>query len=556
MQCVRFFAASLFAALATTTAITTNAQTVWISTATQCISVSQLASAADYGPASPTQAITVRVALNLQNQAALNTWIQNINDTTNALYGQSLTPAQFAATYAPSNAQVQQVVSYLQSQGFDNVTVEPNNLLISADGTVAQASAAFNTPIEQFAQLGNIVYGNTANAQVPASLGGIVAAVLGLNTIGQMKPMIVTQASVSAPQYAVSYDPQQFWQIYSANGVPAASKASIAIMAEGDLTQVLSDFKAAEATWGFPSFPVTVVPVGIASTDTSGVDEWDLDTQYSTGMAGGQVKHLYLYDATSMTDSDLALDFSRWVTDDKARVANASFGECEIFPYLDGSMLADDELFAEGAAQGQTLFSSTGDTGSFCPAEVGENGVPAGVPMVNYPATSQYVMAVGGTTLLTNSDGNYDIETAWYAGGGGISQFEYSPYWQTAANVPSSELGDKGDPDIAMDADPESGANIYYDGAWEGVGGTSLSSPLAVGVWARMITANPKLGFAPITYYGLYDGTGAVGAYPNGGFHDIITGCDGLYCAAPGWDYTTGLGTLWVNQLYADLQSR
>ncbi len=557
MSHLKHFAAALFAAtLASTFTISANAQTAWTSTATQGISLSQLASAADYGPTNPQQAITVRVALNLQNQAALATYIKNINDPTNALYGQSLTPAQFAAAYAPSNAQVQQVVSYLQSAGFGNIAVEPNNLIISADGTVAQASAAFNTPIENFSQFGNIVYGNTSPAQVPASLNGIVGAVLGLNTIGQMKPSIVLQSSVSAPQYAVSYTPQNFWQIYGANGVPAASKTSIAIMAEGDLTGVLSDFKAAESSWGFPSFPVTVVPVGIASTDTSGADEWDLDTQYSTGMAGGNVKHLYLYDATSMTDSDLALDFSRWVTDDKARVANASFGECEIFPYLDGSMLADDELFAEGAAQGQTLFSSSGDTGSFCPAEVGENGVPAGVPMVNYPATSQYVMGVGGTTLLTDADGNYDIETAWYAGGGGISQFEYSPYWQTAAGIPSSELGDKGDPDIAMDADPESGANVYVNGAWEGVGGTSLSSPLAVGVWARMLTANTNLGFAPITYYSLYDGTGVLGSYPEGGFHDITTGCDGLYCALPGWDYTTGLGTLWVSQLYNDLKKR
>ncbi|MGC2297335.1 MAG: S53 family peptidase [Acidobacteriaceae bacterium] len=556
MQYARFLAASVFAALATTSVISVHAQTLWTSTATQGISLSQLASAADYGPATSTQAVTVRVALRLRNQAALNTYIKNINDPTNALYGESLTPAQFAAAYAPSNAQVQQVVGYLQSQGFENVTVEPNNLLVSADGTVAQASAAFNTPIEQFAQFGNIVYGNTAPAQVPASLGSIVGAVLGLNTIGQMKPTIVTQSSVSAPQYAVSYTPQNFWQIYSANGVPAASKATIAVIAEGDLSGVLSDFKAAEASWGFPSFPVTVVPVGIASTDTSGADEWDLDTQYSTGMAGGLVKHLYLYDSTSMTDSDLALAFSRWVTDNKARIANASFGECEIFPYLDGSMLADDEVFAEAAAQGQTLFSSTGDTGSFCPAEVGENGVPAGVPMVNYPATSQYVMGVGGTTLLTNSDGSYDLETAWYAGGGGISQFEYSPFWQTAANIPSSQLGDKGIPDIAMDADPESGANVYVSGAWEGVGGTSLSSPLAVGVWARMISANPKLGFAPITYYGLYDGTGVLGSYPNGGFHDITLGANGLYTALPGWDYTTGLGTLWVNQLYADLSKR
>ena len=551
---LKSFAAALFAAtLASAFTIAANAQTAWTSTATQGISLSQLASAADYGPTDPQQAVTVRVALKLQNQSALATYIKNINDPTNALYGQSLTPAQFAASYAPSGAQVQQVVSYLQGAGFNNVTVEPNNLIVSADGTIAQASAAFNTPIENFSQFGGIVYGNTAPAQVPASLGGIVGAVLGLNTIGQMKPTIVTRSQVSVPQYAVSYDPAQFQQIYSATGTPTGSNATIAIMAEGDLTQVLKDLRTEEAAFKMPQVAYTVVPVGIASTDTSGEDEWDLDTQYSTGMAQ-TVKRLYIYDATSLTDSDLALEFSRWATDDKAKAGSASLGECEIFPYLDGSMLADDEVFAEAAAQGQSFFASTGDTGSFCPAEVGENGVPAGAPMVNYPASSQYVTGVGGTTLLTNSDGTYDTEIAWYAGGGGISQFEYSPYWQTAAGIPSSELGDKGIPDIAMDADPYSGANVYVDGAVEAVGGTSLSSPLALGVWARLISANPKLGFAPLRYYGLYDGATTPGSYPNGGFHDITVGVNGYYTALPGWDYTTGLGTLWVSELATDLK--
>lgn len=551
MKSPRSLAAALIAAIACSASAF--AQTTWVSTATHGISLSQLASAADYGPAPGGQTVTVRLALKLQNQSALTTFIQNVNDPNNALYGQFLTPAQFAASYAPANAQVQQVVSYLESQGFENVTAEPNNLLVSGDGTIAQASAAFNTPIEQFAQFGKIVYGNTAPAQVPAALGNIVGAVLGLNTIGQMKPTIVTRSEVSVPQYAVSYDPQQFQSIYSATGTPTGSNASIAIMAEGDLTQVLKDLRTEEKAFGMPQVSYTVVPVGIASSDTSGEDEWDLDTQYSTGMAQ-TVKRLYIYDTTSLTDSDLALEFSRWATDDKAKAGSASLGECEIFPYLDGSMLADDEVFAEAAAQGQSFFASTGDTGSFCPAEVGENGVPAGVPMVNYPAASQYVMGVGGTTLLTNSDGTYDTEIAWYAGGGGISQFEYSPYWQTAAAIPSSELGDKGIPDIAMDADPYSGANVYVDGSVEAVGGTSLSSPLALGVWARLISANPKLGFAPVRYYGLYDGATTPGSYPNGGFHDITVGANGLYTALPGWDYTTGLGTLWIDQLATDLK--
>jgi subtilase family serine protease len=105
-----------------------------------------------------------------------------------------------------------------------------------------------------------------------------------------------------------------------------------------------------------------------------------------------------------------------------------------------------------------------------------------------------------------------------------------------------------------MDADPYSGANVYVNGAVEVVGGTSLSSPLSVGVWARMISANPSLGFAPIHLYSLYNGTTTPGSYPRGGFHDIILGSDGLYTALPGWDFTTGLGSFNVGQLYTDLK--
>jgi len=540
---------SFFCSLATIAASTAFGQagsTAWVSTATQGISLSQLTNALDLGPAATSQPLTVRVALNIQNKAGLLAQVKAASDPTSASYGQFLTPAQFTASYAPSSSQVAQVVSYLKGAGFSNVVVEPNNLLVSADGTAQMAEAAFNTGFEQFSQFGVTVLGNTSAAQVPASLSGLVSAVLGLNTIGKMKPTI---ALPTAPQYLVSYDPAQFQQIYGATGVAPASKASIAIMAEGDVTGVVSDLRIAEKAFGLPQVPVKVVQVGLASTDVSGADEWDLDTQYSSGMAGN-LKMLYIYATTSLSDSDLALEFSRWATDDKAKAGSASLGECEIFPYLDGSMVVDDMTFLEAAAQGQTFFASAGDTGSFCPAgPAGVNGVPAGVPLVNYPAASPYVVGVGGTTLLANTDGNYGSEISWYAGGGGLSQFESAPYWQQAASTILATADERGVPDIAFDADPESGANVYVNGAAEGVGGTSLSSPMALGTWARAISINPKLGFASIRLYGLYDGTGVVGSYPVGGFHDIILGTDGLYSALPGYDLNTGLGTLWVSQL-------
>ena len=78
-----------------------------------------------------------------------------------------------------------------------------------------------------------------------------------------------------------------------------ARRTSIAIFAEGSLTGVVKDLRTEETAAKLPQVPVTVVPVGAKSTDTSGADEFDLDTQFSTGMAG-TVKNLYLYDAASL----------------------------------------------------------------------------------------------------------------------------------------------------------------------------------------------------------------------------------------------------------------
>ncbi len=443
---------------------------------------------------------------------------------------------------------MQSVVSHLNTQGFKNIQVEPNNLMIAADGTALAVRQAFNTQLEAYQIDNKPVYANLSAAEVPASLGGIVAAVLGLNNAG-----VMSTPTVSVPNFPGSYRPANFWTAYDAGKTPTGSKTAIAIFAEGDVSGVITDLRLAEKHNGLKQVPVKVVSVGIASPDTSGADEWDLDTQYSTGMAAS-VSTLYIYDTTSLTDSDTALMFNHFAAQKLARAGSASFGICEVFPFLDGSMLADDNAFLEAAAQGQTVFASSGDTGSACGIAVGANGVPgAGAPMVEYPASSTYVMGVGGTTLLTNSDGTYDQEITWYAGGGGLSQFDGGGFWQTPVNT-FSTVG-KGVPDIAMDADPNSGVYLWLNGAEQCCyGGTSLASPLALGVWARLQSAhNNKLGFAAPA---LYNGATALpsAASPTG-FHDIILGGNGLYTALPGYDLTTGLGTFDISKLNAAIKS-
>jgi pseudomonalisin len=577
-----------------TRAASTVAPPGWAATATQTFS---LAKAADLGVLPAAQTLTVRLGLQLHNIDQLKSLVQA---------GTTLSPDQVQNQFGPTSSDVAAVTTYLQTQGLSSITVEPNNLIVSATGTAAQVSAAFNTTLHSFSLNGTNVFANTAPAFVPQALGNTVVAVLGLNNVQTFKtsphkggtasphpapsptpapvatpsPQPESPCDISsiglvglpAPQPVPSpvaqaagclrnFSPSDYWRAYNAVTTPAASGISVAIMAEGNVQPSIADFRVNEQGDALVQVPVVVKQVGLASPDTAGADEWTLDMTASSGMARA-VQTLYVYATTSLTDSDIALEYNRWVTDHVAPIGNSSFGGCEYGPYLDGSMLVDDEILLQGAAQGQTMFASSGDTGSFC--SVGTpNGIPAGLPLVEYPAASPYVVAVGGTTLATTLSGAYQGEVAWYAGGGGLSQFEYSPYWEQGAQpvgTTPAGLTFRGVPDIALDADLQTGMTIYTSSTgWTTIGGTSLSSPLAAGVWARMLQAHgAPLGFAPPRLYHAWSRsaagateTGPPATRDYGPYHDIILGANGAYTALPGYDYTTGLGSVNVDALNA-----
>jgi pseudomonalisin len=547
---------------------------IWAPTATQAYPVQDLQNATRIGPLSSSAPMHIVVGLQERNANQVQPTLRAMLTPGNALYGASLTVPQFVAKFGPTTTQVKAVKTYLSSTGFTNVTAADNQLLVEADGSAGAVEAAFNTVLEQYSINGTTVFLNTQPAQVPASLSGTVLAVLGLNNVAQLHTNMIKQRTgaqtvpCTPPSCAVpdpdneTFTPQQYQISYDAacpadnvkcpaHNFTSAKSTAVGIIVEGDLTQVIKDLRTYETAYQLPQIPVTVVNAGIASADTSGADEWDLDSQASTGIAQ-QVKHLYFYDATSMTDSDLlVLAVSKAVTSNQVKAFNMSFGECEFLPYVDGTMVVGDQLFGEAALQGITAFASSGDQGSACPV-VGTNGVPlSGPPDTAYPASSPYVVSVGGTLLFTNTDYTFDFETAADFSGGGPSYFETAPFWQsytgggTLPIVPSAEGGLRGVPDVSMCGGGAGlaicAANVYVDGAVELIGGTSLSSPLAMGSWARIETAhNNKLGFASPLIYQLATG-GPTASSTN--FNDVILGGNGLYTALPGYDYVTGLGS-------------
>jgi subtilase family serine protease len=487
-----------------------------------------------------------------------------------ASYHHYLTAAQWRAAYAPSTAAVAAVQRYLRAQGFRNVAATGNRLVVQADGTAAQAERAFNTSLVNYRLGSRTVYANAKRAMVPAALGGTVAAVIGLNDL-PLTAVKTTARKASAPAAAGSPStaglyPAQFDTTYDAVGTKRGIHTPIAILTEGATKGVISSLRYAEAKENMPRVPVTVVRVGSQSADTSGADEFDMDSQVST-MVANRVPRLYMYNVGALLDSDITADFAKYVSQDRAKALSASIGGCEVNSYLDGSELTTDVVMQEGAMQGQSLFASSGDNGDAC-MYVAAIGAPVGVPGVNWPASGTFDTAVGGTSLLSDAKGNRIQELGWLGSGGGYSYVENPGWWtQDTDQAFSGEYvsGGRAVPDVALDADPNvaTPAKIYVGKTIMYVGGTSLSSPMMLGFWARMETAhNNRLGLASIPLYRVFDKVNpgipvdpplVVQPNPNPkavpGYTDIVAGSNGTYTARPGWDEVTGLGAPDVKKL-------
>jgi len=474
-----------------------------------------------------------------------------------------LSPAEWNARFAPSKATVMAIRKWAAKHKLHVASVSADRMLVRLTGASTAIGRAFGTSFARYTspKTGHF-FQITRSAVVPRAFAGSVSSVMGLSSLGRVRLSdLPTLPTVSLPpvdlpstaaaqktlssvgtaasglSYPADYGPQQFWAMYDAPSSQTGSGQTLAIITEGDVSQPKQDLATFESKFGLPTVTWNQINVGTPSSDTSGDDEWDLDSQYSTGFAPG-VTTLDDYNGPSLNDQDIVNTIDRWVTDNTAKQGSFSAGECEVLAYVSGMTASLDPILEKATAQGQTMFFSSGDTGAFCPAVVGVNGVPAGIPNVNYPASSPYGIGVGGTTVLSPTG---PTEIAWYAGGGGPSWLEPTPAWQTGlAGV--APLPTRGVPDVSLDADPGSGYDVIVGGTEEVIGGTSASAPSWQGIWARAQGAHGgSLGFAgPILYH----------TEPATAYHDIVAGANG-FPATPGWDFATGLGTPDITALVA-----
>ncbi|MFZ0976439.1 MAG: S53 family peptidase, partial [Solirubrobacteraceae bacterium] len=413
--------------------------------------------------------------------------------------------------------------------------------------------------------------------------------------------------AASVPTIPAELTPQDMWSIYDMPSNNMGQGQSIAIMGSGDSSTTVKDLAIFEQEHGLPKVPVQVtdIPKDGDFSDTGGNVEWELDTQSSTGIAP-DVNKVHLYFSEHLIDPDVEADFVKWIDDPSGpKQANASFGECETTP-ANATLESDiptqfnnnedwnadygtgapdalepvaEQTLEQGVLEGRTLFAATGDTGSSCPALVlgpdagAGNGVAnQGIPIVNYPAASPNVVAVGGTVLYPDGSNppTRALEYPWPYSGGGQSFFIPEPAFQKGDSAvdrpclsdvngdPNTSLGTcRGIPDVADESGDiaTSSYDIYSDelGGASSEGGTSLASPLMVGMWTRIQAASRRgTGFADPDIYRIAENSTNYAR----DFNDYAAGTNGFYQALPGWDYVSGWGTPVLTPFMTDVDGR
>ena len=484
--------------------------------------------------------VSIVVNLKLRNEATMDGFLKELHRAGSPAFHQWLSSEEVTEDFAPTVEQAQAVVDYLTEQGFSNVQIAKNRLLITADGTAAAARRAFNTDLVHLTLNGEVGIANTGAVQMPAAVADQVQNVLGLQTVQKvhtylaMHPNQVGTQGLPAGHSASNphFLPSEMPIVYHAGTTPTGSNTPVAIIGWGNMSEAPTDLAQYENDAGLSKVPTNIVKVGSSFNSTGqGPVEWAMDGHAVLGLSGG-VKSITFYDGDdSASDAALGSVINRVVSDNTAKVINMSFGECE-------AGLASgpwDTYFKTGVAQGQVFAASSGDNGAYPCNNNGSapsNGSYGNKLGVGYPSSSPYVVSVGGTTLKADANANYTSESTWAYGGGGISGMEPKPTWQSALSGNFRQL-----PDVSFDADGNTGMYFYCAlyGGYISAGGTSLSSPLFVGAWARLESANNNgLGFASPALYA-YAST-----FP---FHDVTSGGNGHYNAGVGYDNASGLGS-------------
>jgi kumamolisin len=492
-----------------------------------------VAGATDAGPVDPGERIDVTLVL--RRRAEL---------TDDDLAGGPLSPEELADRFGADPADVEAVTRWAETNGLDVLEVDPVTRRVRLAGGAGALSDAFGTALRRVTSphpgTGAPVTHRhrTGTLSLPGELHPAVTAVMGLDDRPQARAQVRFAAGAAA---STSYTPVQLATVYEAPAGTDGTGQTVAIIElGGGFGQ--SDLDTYFSGLGLTTPTVTAVGVdgatNVAGQDPTGADgEVLLDVEVVGAVAPKATILVYFAPNTDAGFVDAIARASKATPAPTAM--SISWGQSED-TWAAQSRTSMDQAIADAVALGVTVTVAAGDNGS-------GDGSTDGTAHVDFPASSPHALACGGTSLQADAaTGAVTSETVWNDGsgggatGGGVSDVWPVPSWQASAGVPARAGGGtgRGVPDVAGDADPRTGYQVYVDGQAQVIGGTSAVAPLWAGFVARFAqSAGTRFGLLQPK---LYAGVAAGKVQP--GFRDVTAGSNGAYRAGAGWDACTGLG--------------
>ena len=511
-----------------------------------------LPGARSVGKADPAERLEVSLLLRRRGAAALKEHVARLADRQRG--AGHLSRQEFERQFGADTADIAAVRNFAHGHGLSIVQEHAGRRTIVLSGTVAQFNDAFGVDLQRFEHPGGSYRGRVGAVHLPDELHGIVEAVLGLDNRPVAKPHFRARhlpGNVrwhADPGGAISFTPPQIASLYGfPSGTGKGECVAIIELGGGERPADLSTYFSSLNIKAAPS--VTVVSVDQAQNqptgDPNGPDgEVMLDIEVVGAVAPGATIAVYFAPNTDAGFLD-AITTAIHDTANKPSVISISWGGPES-SWTQQSLSAYDTAFQSATAMGITVCVASGDNGS-------SDGAGDGADHVDFPASSSYALACGGTSLRASGN-NISGETVWNDGaqggasGGGVSSVFPLPSWQEGLQVSltsggSQALTMRGVPDVSGDADPQTGYDVRIDGTDTVIGGTSAVAPL----WAGLIAVINSARRSPVGFINpqLYGTPSAL--------NDIDSGNNGSFVAAKGWDACTGLGSPKGSQVAAVL---
>jgi kumamolisin len=434
------------------------------------------------------------------------------------------------AREADHEGDVEAMRKFAADHGLELAYSDPARKLVQLKGNISAIEQAFGTELHDYKSDGRVCRTREGALHVPEDVADRIDAVLGLDTRPFATPKIVPHTGNPPP----GFFPNAVAALYGFGGLDASGQCIALIELGGGYSD--TDNAQAFGAMGLPVPEVVSVSVdgaGNAPGDPSGAHgEVALDIQVAGGTAPGAKIAVYFAPNTSQGFVD-AVTSAIHDEENAPSAISISWGAPES-GWSGQALTAMNAALKDAATLGVTVTAASGDAGA-------TDGEDDGKAHVDYPASNPYVLGCGGTRI-TASD-TISSEVVWNSNGGGtgggVSALFPLPAYQKTAKVPAPTASDggRGVPDVAGNADPDSGYRIVIDGQSGIIGGTSAVAPLWAGIVAACNAARgTSLGFFHETLY-----------ENSTGLNDISSGDNRIgtigFAAAPGWDACTGLGS-------------